>query len=117
MAMGNSVEGRYPFLDHRVVEFACRIPHHFRLNGLQEKYILKHAANGLIPRELIKRSKQPYRAPISHSFFGEFSPDYVTDLLSEDKIKSSTYFDSKKVKFNDKNRKSMIIVDSIRKYH
>jgi asparagine synthase (glutamine-hydrolysing) len=46
MAMANSVEGRYPFLDHRVIEFASRLPAKLKLNGLNEKYILKKAARG-----------------------------------------------------------------------
>ena len=97
MAMANSIEGRYPFLDHRVIEFSCRVPVRFRLNGLQEKYILKKAAAGLIPPELIKRPKQPYRAPISSSFFGKQQPAYVTTLLSDRSIRENGYFDEKKV--------------------
>jgi len=97
MAMGNSVEGRYPFLDHRVIEFACKIPPKYRMNGLKEKFVLKHAAKKIIPKELIDRPKQPYRAPISESFFNKSTPDYVKELLSENSIKQKGYFDHKKV--------------------
>ena len=97
MAMGHSVEGRFPFLDHRVVEFACRIPVHYRLNGLDEKFILKQVAGDLVPPELISRPKQPYRAPISRCFFGKGTPDYVGELLSENAIKQTGYFHPKKV--------------------
>jgi len=97
MAMANSVEGRYPFLDHRVVEFATRIPSRYRMNGLKEKFVLKQAARNLIPPELIDRPKQPYRAPISKSFFGMKPVDYMEELLSESAIKKSGYFDPKKV--------------------
>ena len=97
MAMANSVEGRYPYLDHRVIEFACRIPPRYRLNGLNEKYILKKAANGLIPSEIINRPKQPYRAPISRCFYGNSQLDYVDELLSENVIKDYGYFDASKV--------------------
>jgi len=97
MAMANSVEGRYPFLDHRIIEFACKVPPRFRMNGLEEKYILKHTATGTIPLEIIKRPKQPYRAPISRCFFGDNKLDYVEDLLSEKSIKQKGYFDAKKV--------------------
>jgi len=97
MAMANSVEGRYPFLDHRVVEFATRVPPFYRMNGLKEKFILKQAARGLIPTELIDRPKQPYRAPISKCFFQDQPVDYVEDLLCESAIKQNGYFDSKKV--------------------
>jgi asparagine synthase (glutamine-hydrolysing) len=97
MAMGNSVEGRYPFLDHRVIEFAGTIPPKYRMNGLQEKFILKRAAKNLIPDELVNRPKQPYRAPISESFFGKTAPGYVAELLSENAIKEKGYFDHEKV--------------------
>jgi asparagine synthase (glutamine-hydrolysing) len=97
MAMANSVEGRYPFLDHRVVEFAFKVPPRFRLNGLEEKYLLKQAAKNVIPRELVERSKQPYRAPISRCFWGDNSLDYVEELLSEQAIRQSGYFDPVKV--------------------
>lgn len=97
MAMANSVEGRYPFLDHRVVELAAQIPAYYRLNGLNEKFILKKAARNMIPQELIDRSKQPYRAPISSCFFGENPPDYVEALLSEDSLKKTGYFNPERV--------------------
>ncbi len=97
MAMGNSVEGRYPFLDHRIIEFAAKLPPKFKLNGLTEKYILKKAAQGKIPQELIDRPKQPYRAPISRCFFGDEKLDYVDELLSEEKLRDYGYFDSEKV--------------------
>lgn len=97
MAMGNSVEGRYPFLDYRVIEMGTRVPLDLRLNGLTEKYILKKIARGFIPDSLIERPKQPYRAPITTCFFGRNQPDYVEDLLSETVLRSSGYFDYKKV--------------------
>ncbi len=97
MAMANSVEGRYPFLDYRVIEFACKLPPKFKMMGLNEKFLLKKAAQGKIPPQIIQRSKQPYRAPISRCFFGETQPDYVEELMSENKIKESGYFDPKKV--------------------
>ncbi|MDY6792892.1 MAG: asparagine synthase (glutamine-hydrolyzing) [Thermodesulfobacteriota bacterium] len=97
MAMANSVEGRYPFLDHRVVEFATRVPPAYRMNGLKEKFILKQAARGIIPTELIDRPKQPYRAPISKCFFQDQPVDYVEDLLCESAIRKNGYFDPKKV--------------------
>ena len=97
MAMAHSVEGRYPFLDHRVIEFASRLPARFKLNGLNEKYILKKAAEGCIPPELITRPKQPYRAPISNCFLGKERLDYVEELLSEDALKKAGYFNPNKV--------------------
>jgi asparagine synthase (glutamine-hydrolysing) len=115
MAMAHSVEGRYPFLDHRVIEFASRLPTRFKLNGLNEKFILKKAAEDLIPQELIDRPKQPYRAPISNCFLGAESPDYIDDLLSEDELKRAGYFDASKVsKLVEKGRKQNGVLQSER---
>jgi asparagine synthase (glutamine-hydrolysing) len=97
MAMANSVEGRYPFLDYRVVELAARMPSDLRLHGLTEKYILKHIARGQVPQELIDRPKQPYRAPIGHCFFGPKAPEYVAELLGEAALKRAGYFDHRRV--------------------
>lgn len=68
VAMANGVEGRFPFLDHRLVEFAARIPTEMKLRGLSEKHILKRAARDLVPASIAERSKQPYRAPDAESF-------------------------------------------------
>lgn len=98
MMMGNSVEGRFPFLDHRVIEFACKVPSRYRLKGLTEKFILKKAAEKDIPDDVINRPKQPYRAPVSRCFFNDSSPDYVREMLSDESISNSGYFDNNKVK-------------------
>ena len=97
MAMAHAVEGRYPFLDYRVIEYAARIPPRFKLNGLTEKFILKKLARDYVPKELIDRPKQPYRAPISGCFFNDQSPEYVADMLSEASVKKAGYFDAAKV--------------------
>lgn len=68
MMMGNSVEGRFPFLDYRVMEFAHSMPPGLKLNVLNEKYILKKAFGELVPEEISLRPKQPYRAPIARCF-------------------------------------------------
>ncbi len=96
MAMANSIEGRYPFLDHRVIEFAASLPPSFRMNGITEKYLLKRSAWGMVPNELIERPKQPYRAPICQAFLGHTTHDYVHELLSETAIKTAGYFDYNK---------------------
>jgi asparagine synthase (glutamine-hydrolysing) len=83
MAMANSIEGRFPFLDHRVVELAAKMPAKLRLSGLNEKFILKQIARGQVPDQLVDRSKQPYRAPISRCFMCAEPPEYVPEMLSE----------------------------------
>jgi len=97
MAMANSVEGRYPFLDHTVVDFCSQIPPKYKLKVLNEKYILKKCLEREIPPAICRRPKQPYRAPDSVCFFGPNAPDFVGDLLSEAKIKEAGLFDARGV--------------------
>jgi len=101
MMAANSVEGRFPFLDHRVAEFCSRLPPSFKMRGLQEKHVLRKSAQGLLPPQIWQRRKQPYRAPIHSAFFAhpgeqETSP-YVEELLSPEAIKASGIFDSQAV--------------------
>lgn len=93
MGMGNSIEGRYPFLDYRLIEYSAKLPPDFKMKGLTEKYLLKRMMKDKLPASVIKRSKQAYRAPIISAFFSNNSPDYVEDLLSESKIKEYSIFD------------------------
>ena len=97
MAMGNSVEGRYPFLDYRLIEFCSSLPEKFKLNGLDEKYILKKMIAGRIPDSILKRSKQAYRAPIAKSFFSPAAPQYIAEILSENAVRSAGLFDAERV--------------------
>jgi len=106
MLMAHSVEGRFPFLDYRVVEFCNHIPPRFKLRGLDEKHVLKQSMRGLLPAEVCHRPKQPYRAPIQRSFFpspisniqypmtNDPDLDYVEELLSPGAIAASGYFDA-----------------------
>jgi asparagine synthase (glutamine-hydrolysing) len=96
MLMSHSVEGRFPFLDHRVVEFAGSIPPRLKMKGLDEKYILKRAVGDLIPASVRTRPKQPYRAPDAKSFFTDDAQtparDYVRELLGRDRIEQDGIF-------------------------
>jgi asparagine synthase (glutamine-hydrolysing) len=114
MAMANSVEGRFPFLDHRVIEFACKIPPNLRMKVLNEKYILKQAAGHLVPTSVKERPKQPYRAPDARSFF-DFATQrarsqYVDELLSDDTIRKNGLFNPLAVqKLADKARNGQAV--------
>ena len=66
--MANAVEGRFPFLDPRVVAFAAKLPPDAKLRGLREKHILMEAAQGIVPGRIIDRTKQPSRAPDAEAF-------------------------------------------------
>jgi asparagine synthase (glutamine-hydrolysing) len=99
MLMSNSVEGRFPFLDHRVIEFANRLNPRLKMRALNEKYLFKQAMKNQLPRQILERHKQPYRAPDIPAFFSAHPPAYVDDLLSEEKLNRYGYFDAQKVGF------------------
>ncbi|HEV2863876.1 MAG TPA: asparagine synthase (glutamine-hydrolyzing) [Pyrinomonadaceae bacterium] len=91
MALANSVEGRYPFLDINLVEFARSIPPDLHLSQLTEKYLLKRVAENLLPREIITREKFGFRAPGSPYLLQNV--EWVHDTLSYERIKRQGYFD------------------------
>jgi asparagine synthase (glutamine-hydrolysing) len=93
VGMAHSVEGRFPFLDYRVVEFCSKLPPEVKLFGLNEKFLLRRLASKWLPDEIWQRRKRPYRAPIHRSFFGPQGPlDYVSELLSEQCLQASGLF-------------------------
>jgi asparagine synthase (glutamine-hydrolysing) len=98
VAMAHSVEGRFPFLDYRVVEFCNALPARWKLRGLTEKHLLKKVARTWLPEEIWQRPKRPYRAPIHRSFFHERTPDYVQELLGAAAIRAKGYFNPAAVK-------------------
>ncbi len=92
MLMGNSVEGRFPFLDHRIAEFAARLPEGAKLAGLREKYLLRRAVRPLLPADIVSREKRPYRAPILRAFMGKGAPPYVDELLDGARLREAGIF-------------------------
>ena len=96
MAMANSVEGRYPFLDYRIIEFCSHLPDNFKLNCLNEKFLLKKLSIGKIPPSISTRPKQAYRSPIAESFCNQDTPEYIAELLSENTLKDFGIFDPQK---------------------
>lgn len=81
VAMAHAVEGRFPFLDHRVVEFANSLPTAWKAPGLRAKHLLRRALVDLLPDEIRMRPKRPYRAPIHSVFGGDSAPDYVREMF------------------------------------
>ncbi|HWR82419.1 MAG TPA: asparagine synthase (glutamine-hydrolyzing) [Candidatus Deferrimicrobium sp.] len=92
VSAANAVEGRFPFLDHRVVEFAATIPPWHKIFGLKEKFVLKRAMLRELPRAITDRVKQPYMAPDSNSFVQPEAPSYVNDLMSESALRRAGVF-------------------------
>jgi len=97
VAMANSVEGRVPFLDHRLFEFAAGLPVSSKLRVLREKDILRRWARNVVPPAVEQRPKQPYRAPDVPAFTGPEAPDYVAELLGSEALGRAGLFDSRAV--------------------
>lgn len=91
MALANSVEARYPFLDLELVEFSREIPPYLKLNQFTEKYILKRIAEGLVPRAIREREKFVFHAPGS-PYLLQQKIEWVYDMLSYERIKKQGYF-------------------------
>ena len=92
MLMGNSIEGRFPFLDVEVGRYASTLPARQKILGLDEKHLLKRAFADLIPPEILSRPKQPYRAPDAASFFGTRTPEWVDDVTSPKAVTDAGVF-------------------------
>ena len=97
MLMANSVEGRFPFLDRDVMVLAASLPPAYKLNVLNEKYVLKRVSKGLVPDSIIERPKQPYRAPDALSFISGSVPEYVENMLGKENLEAVGIFDAVRV--------------------
>jgi len=93
MAMAHSIEGRFPFLDVDVVELADSLPPAHKLRVLDEKHVLKRVAAGLVPEAVLRRPKQPYRAPDALCFTGQAVPAWADEVLSEQAVAAAGLFD------------------------
>lgn len=92
LTMANSLEARVPLLDHKLVEFAARLPVEMKLRDGQRKYLLKRMAKRLLPPEIIDRKKQGFPIPIERWLRRE-AAGMMQDLLSEDTLRRREYFE------------------------
>jgi asparagine synthase (glutamine-hydrolysing) len=93
MGLAHGIEGRFPFLDHRLYEFTSRLPVGSKLRGMHEKVILRRWARGIVPPRVLARHKQPYRAPDIPAFMDAGRPGYVDEMLGEPALRASGLFD------------------------
>jgi asparagine synthase (glutamine-hydrolysing) len=91
MSMAASLELRVPFLDHRLIEFAARMPSKYRLKGGEAKYLIKKAVEPYLPRHIIYRKKQGFPTPLSLLFKGPLR-NYVRDVLVSDRCSGRGLF-------------------------
>jgi asparagine synthase (glutamine-hydrolysing) len=96
-SMASSVEVRVPLLDHELIELAARIPARLKLKGLTGKYILKRAAESLLPPEIVNRRKSGFSAPVRAWLVRDLR-GMVEDLLSESNIRRRGYFNYQAVR-------------------
>jgi asparagine synthase (glutamine-hydrolysing) len=93
VAMANSVETRYPFLDEDVIAFASRLHPRWKLRGLTgDKYLPRRAAARMLPKEIANRPKEMFRAPLAETFFAD-PPPFVRQLMSTEALRKTGYFD------------------------
>lgn len=92
VAMHSSVEVRYPFLDEAVFAFLARLDPRLKLRGLRDKHLLRLLAERWVPKSVYNRGKVIFRAPLD-SFHMDPEPAFVDDLLSEESLRRTGYFD------------------------
>lgn len=106
VAMNSSVETRYPFLDVNVFNFLAKVHPKWKFRGLSDKYILRHLADRYLPSSIAWRKKAMFRAPFD-SFHLDSVPPFIEQLLSEESLKKTGYFDAKQVILWRKNFKKL----------
>jgi asparagine synthase (glutamine-hydrolysing) len=89
--MARSLEARSPFLDHKVMEFAARLPCRYKLRGTTLKYLLKKVARKLLPAQNLDRRKMGFGIPVGNWMRGELRP-LLDDVLLSSKALARGYF-------------------------
>lgn len=92
VAMHSSVEVRYPFLDEDVFAFLAKVHPRWKLRGFRDKHLLRLLAERWLPPAIYRRSKVIFRAPLD-SFHIDPEPAFVGQLLSEESLRRTGYFD------------------------
>ncbi|MGE3886754.1 MAG: asparagine synthase (glutamine-hydrolyzing) [Vicinamibacterales bacterium] len=90
--MAHGLEGRSPFLDHELMEFAASLPPRFKIRGREKKYLLRRLAERRLPPRLLQLPKKGFGVPIDHWFRDELR-DFARDVLLDGRLAARGYFD------------------------
>ncbi len=93
-----STEGRFPFLDESVVDFCATIDPRLKLRGFTDKYLLRRLAARVLPKQIARRPKTMFRANFSGTFLDPNRPEWVDQLLSDESLRATGYFDPEGVR-------------------
>lgn len=96
-ALGVSLETRLPFLDHRVVEFAWRLPMSVKLRHGQQKWVLRQVLSQYLPKPLFERPKTGFLPPLTSWLLGPLR-DWAEALLDESRLQAEGFFDPQLVR-------------------
>lgn len=96
-SMAANLEVRTPYLNRDMLELSARIPAKLKIKGLKRKYILKKAAERLLPKDVVWRKKAGFGAPIRSWLRGPLKP-MVDDLLSDERVKSRGLFNAAEIR-------------------
>jgi asparagine synthase (glutamine-hydrolysing) len=98
MLHANGVEGRFPFLDHRVIELAARLPDRLKLRALRDKWVLRAYGRRWLPPDVTERPKFPYRAPVADALVGPDAPAWSAEAFAPESLREVGVFDPDKVR-------------------
>jgi asparagine synthase (glutamine-hydrolysing) len=96
MSMSTSIESRVPFLDHRLVEFAARLPDRLKLQGFSTKYVLRQAMRGLLPRSILARRKMGFPVPFGQWMRTEWNA-VAADVLLDHRTRERGFLETASV--------------------